>query len=371
MKHIIKVKDKNCLLIFVILIAFILICNTVSAPPPSPHNVNGRVFNSDGITGVKNGIPVRINDTNNSNTILTYVYAPPIPSLKGIYSATIGGSDNDLINVTSWNSTYYGYSTAYLLPTTTNIDIVLNITRPSETNVTITNPVNESVKNILTVFNVTASIVIIGGQSATGCYAEISLSNSNVMELYNDNSIHGLDNINLGSSKTTTWNVTGIKEGLLNISVNAYCGSDGINFDNVSTYTVYGIIINDTNSPNVIPIVPANNSWANKENLTFQFNATDESGIKSCGIYVDYILKSTENNFESGSLSEFNLTNLGQGNHSWFVSCYDNSSNQNFGNSSISYVNIDLAFPDVTSILPGNESISSNNSIIFEYNVYI
>ena len=355
-----------CLLVFAVF-CLSLISPIVNAPPPVPHNVRGRVFNSDGTTGVENGIPVRINDTNNSNTVLTHVYAPP--SLKGLYSATIYGSDNDLINVTSWNSTHYGWNTSYLAPTTTDVNIVMNITRPSETNVTITDPVNESVKNMLTVFNVTASIVIIGGQSATGCYAEISLSNSNVMELYNDNSIHGLDNIILGSSKTTTWNVTGIKEGLSNISVNAYCDSDGINFDNVSTYTVYDITINDTTSPNVIPMAPANNSWTNKENLTFQFNATDESGIKSCGIYVDDVLKKTDNNFESGLLSEFNLTNLGQGNHSWFVSCYDNSSNQNFGNSSISYINIDLAFPDVTSILPGNESISSNNSVIFEYNV--
>ena len=369
MKHIIKIKDKNCLLIFVSILAFILMCNTVSAPPPSPHNVKGRIFNSDGTTGVENGIPIRINDTNNSNTVLTYVYAPPIPSLRGIYSTTINGSDNDLINVTSWNGTYYGWNTSYLAPTTTEVNVVINITRPSETNVTITDPVNESVKNILTVFNVTARIAIIGGQSGTNCYAEISFSNDNVIELYNDNTVHSLGNIALGSYKTTTWNVTGVKEGLSNISVNAYCDSDGINFDNVSTYTVYDITINDTTSPNVIPMAPANNSWTNKENLTFQFNATDESGIKSCGIYVDDVLKKTDNNFESGLLSEFNLTNLGQGNHSWFVSCYDNSSNQNLGNSSIDYINIDLAFPDVTSILPGNESISSNNSIIFEYNV--
>ena len=370
MKYKIRIKNinKNCLLVFISIITFILISNIVSAPPPSPHNVKGRVFNSDGTTGVENGIPVRINDTNNSNTVLTYVYAPP--SLKGIYSATIYGSDNDLITVTAWNSTHYGYSTAYLLPTTTNIDIVLNITKPSETNVTITDPANNSVKEIITIFNVTAKIAIIGGQSGTNCYAKINLSNENSLSLYNDNYyIHSLGNIALGLYKTTTWNVTGIKEGLSNISVNAYCDSDGINFDNVSTYTVYDITINDTTLPNITLISPSNNSWTNDENLTFYFNATDESIIKSCGIYVDYILKSTDDIFESGSLSEFNLTDLGQGNHSWFVSCYDNSTNLNLGNSSISFINIDLTNPLVTSISPQNESTVSNNTIIFKYNV--
>jgi len=369
MKHIIKINNKNCFLMFISIITFVLIFNIVISSPPTPHNVRGRVFNSDGITGVENGIPVRINDTNNSNSVLTYVYAPPIPSLKGSYSAAINSSDNDLINVTAWNSTHYGWNTSYLASTTTDVNIIINIIRPSETNVTITDPANNTVKGISTVFNVTAKIAVVGGQSGTGCYAEISLSNENSLSLYNDNYIHSLENIALGSYKTTTWNVTGIKEGSSNITVNAYCDSDGINFNNLSTYTVYDIIINDTILPNITLINPSNNSWTNKENLTFQFNAADVSGIKSCGIYVNYVLKKTENNFESGSLSDFNLTDLGQGNHSWFVSCYDNSSNQNLGNSSISYINIDLTYPDVTSILPGNENVSSNNLVIFEYNV--
>jgi len=116
MKYRIRIKNmsKNCFLIFVSIITLALISGIVSAPP-APHNVKGRVFNSDGITGVENGIPVLIYDVNNSNSVKTEVYAPPIPSLKGAYSASINSSDNDLINVTSWNSTHYGHSSAYLL----------------------------------------------------------------------------------------------------------------------------------------------------------------------------------------------------------------------------------------------------------------
>jgi len=370
MKYRIRIKNmsKNCFLIFVSIITLALISGIVSAPP-APHNVKGRVFNSDGITGVENGIPVLIYDVNNSNSVKTEVYAPPIPSLKGAYSASINSSDNDLINVTSWNSTHYGHSSAYLLPTTTEVNVTLNITRPSETNVTITEPVNESVKEISAVFNVTATITAIGGQSATDCYAETSFSDSNVMQLYNGNSVQSLGDINLGSSKTATWNVTGIKEGSSNITVNAYCDSDGINFEGLDTHIVYNININDTTPPSIINLIPINNSWSKQENVTFYFNASDESGIESCGIYVDDVLKKTDNIFKSDELSHFNLTEIGQGNHSWYVPCYDNSSNQNMGNSSVSYLNIDLTKPSVTSISPFNHSIVSNNTVVFQYNV--
>jgi hypothetical protein len=362
-----KIKKQN--FVFLLSLVLILLLSELVTAPPQPHNVKGHIFNFDGVNGVENGIPVMIEDINNSNSVRTEVYAPPIPSLKGAYSASINSSDNDMVNVTSWNSTHYGYSSAYLLPTTTEINVLLNITRPSETNVTITDPVNESVKEISNVFNVNASITIMGGQSGTNCYAEVSFSNSSLIELYNDDLVHSLGNINLGSTETTAWNVTGIKEGSSDISVSAYCDSDGVNFGDADVYTIYKITINDTTPPNVTNINPVNNSWINKENLTFYFNVSDISGIKSCGIYVDDALEKTDNNFQSDALSHFNLTELGEGNHSWYISCYDNSSNQNLGNSSISYINIDLTKPNVTSISPINYDNRSNNTARFEYNV--
>ena len=40
--------------------------------PPEPHNVQGRVFNSDGVTGVDNGVPVLLNNTDNECTTHTF-----------------------------------------------------------------------------------------------------------------------------------------------------------------------------------------------------------------------------------------------------------------------------------------------------------
>ena len=86
------------------------------------------------------------------------------------------GNDNDFILVTAWNATLFGRSNATLLSSSTTIDVVLNRTRGSEPNVTITEPVNNSVKNTSKKFNVTANIKILGND-ATGCSAVISFSN--------------------------------------------------------------------------------------------------------------------------------------------------------------------------------------------------
>jgi len=151
--------------------------------PPQPHTIRGRVFNSDGATGVENGIPVTINNTVSGDFVLTYTYAPPIPSLKGSYSANVNGSDSDTIIVTAWNSTAYGKNTTILAATTTYANVVLNTTRPSETNVTIITPANDSVKNTSYPFNVTANISIIGDRDGFSCNATISFSDNSVLNI--------------------------------------------------------------------------------------------------------------------------------------------------------------------------------------------
>src|SRR3989338_8520181 len=78
----------------------------IATAPPEPHNIEGYVFHSDGTTGVDNGIPVKINDSISGDVVLTYTDAPDVPFLKGFYGTTINGSDEDVIIVTAWNSTY-------------------------------------------------------------------------------------------------------------------------------------------------------------------------------------------------------------------------------------------------------------------------
>src|SRR3989338_4084429 len=117
---------------FAVAVFLALLLIPFALAPPSPHNVQGRVFTDTGSTGVPNGIPVRLNNTNATNIMVyTQVSAPPAPQFRGSYSATINGSDLDTIEAWAWNSTHYGYNRTNLSSTTTQLNIVLSVLRPS------------------------------------------------------------------------------------------------------------------------------------------------------------------------------------------------------------------------------------------------
>src|SRR3989338_5336097 len=134
-------------LFLAVLFSLLLLPYLVKAPPPEPHNVEGYVFNNNSGNGAGN-LPVRINNTVNGDAVLTYTQAEPsFAPFLGKYSATIGGNDGDIINITSWNATHYGWNATILADTTTFANITLNKTRSSEANVTILEPLNNTLKN--------------------------------------------------------------------------------------------------------------------------------------------------------------------------------------------------------------------------------
>lgn len=337
--------------------------------PPSPHNVDGRVL-TNSTNGVQNGIPVKIEDLVTSDFVSTVTDAPDIPELLGIYSATINNaSDDDFILIKSWNSTHYGFNSSFLEATTTTVNVVLKYKRPSETNVTITLPLNNSVRNTTDVFNVTANVTILGSD-ATNCNATISFSNDVINITFDQNFTNQLGDINLGSSKTTKWNVSGVKDGTSNITVKAQCSSDGKNFDGVNINTI-STTINDTTIPIIDLVSPANNSFFNlqESNITFRYNISENTGIKNCSLYFNNIINQTNMNLEVNTLLNFTINNTPLGTSSWFISCFDNSTNLNQGNSSVRILNIDGIKPNITLLLPLNNSVMRNNSISFQYNI--
>ncbi len=344
-----------------------LVTTTFGDSLPVPHNIRGRVFNADGVTGVNNGIPVTINETNSTDYKYTQVYSPPFE--PGWYAATINGTDNDTIIVTAWNKTHYGRNTTTLISGTTYANIVLNTTRPSETNVTVILPYNDSIRNVSTYFNVTAIIAAIGGQNAAGCSAEIIFHGGILILAPDEAAIHYLTNINLGSSKTTTWNITGTAEGSVNITVNASCDSDSLNFEGLNRYTIKNITLEDRNNPVIELKNPINNSWINRANVTLVYNVSDPSNITNCSLYWNNRLNQTNPKLQKDILQNFTVNNTSEGNYSWFVSCYDNSSYLNTANSSVWSIKIDYTLPNATLISPADNTHTSNNTIIFTYNV--
>ena len=68
-------------------------------------------------------------------------------------------------------------------------------------------------------------------------------------------------------------------------------------------------------------------------------------------------------------LLTFETNGTAEGQHEWFVSCFDNSSNFNQGNSSTYTFFIDVTPPNVTLLAPENNTKTPNNTLLFEYNV--
>ena len=276
----------------------------IAISPPGPHNVVGRVTTLSG-NGVQNGIPVFINDTTFGSFVQTYTNAPPIPQLLGSYSATITGEDNDAIIVIAWNATHYGQNASVLAPTTTSVNVVINTSRPSEPNVTILFPANNSVVNKTVHFNLTANISMFGNDGIN-CNATISFSNLLVINVtVGENLTHFLGNITLSNHSTTTWTVAGKANATANITVAANCESDGRKFENTSNrYMLHNVtiqnlrpIVNNVGSIPLIELVPGNNLSITCNATITDYNTEHDIRIVNASLYQEIIGSTSADDF--------------------------------------------------------------------------
>ena len=223
-------------------------------PTPEPHGIEGYVFMANGITQVPTGVNVSINVSTTNDYVSTQTYGPPIAT--GFYSATVNGSSGDDIIVMAWNATTYGVKFATLLDISqspaTYVNITLNQTRHSETNITVVQPNDFEVQLVNVSLYVIANITIIGGQNGFNCNATISFSNTTLLKLGSGETYtHNLNTIILHNTTTTSWNVTGVMEGIANITVSALCGSDDLNFDHLSSDTVVNVTFKVNRPPTI------------------------------------------------------------------------------------------------------------------------
>jgi len=297
-----------------------------SGTVPEPHPVYGYVFYADK-TGADNGIPVKIINNNRSNFILTEVYAPPIPSYKGTYSADIYGIDGDSITVRAWNDTHYGQTNAVLESTSTQVNVTLSNLRGSEPNVTILYPENDTSFNTNDVFNVTAKVQILAND-AINCKATLQLNE--IAQLFPDeNYTLNLGDINQNDFAIVSWNLTATSHGTTNITVNVSCDTDTIVLD-LDSATAYNISTLDLIAPSVFNVYPSNNSEMTNP-LSLIFNVSDHTGIENCSLYLNSQLNQTLYNLDNGQ-HRFNFT-FSPDNYEWYITCFDSSPYNNVNSS--------------------------------------
>ncbi|MBN2423167.1 hypothetical protein JXB41_08140 [Candidatus Woesearchaeota archaeon] len=316
--------------ILIATVLFILNILLINAPPPVPHPVTGIVYYIDEITQVPSGIPVRITDLNNSNIVNTQTWGP-IPPLSGIYSSNIPGNTGDTIRIRAWDSTHYGETITLLLSTTTYADVILNMSRDSETMVEIIYPVNHSVFETGDKVNVTANITILGN-NGIDCNATLDLSLPNIF-LTQEQMTLDIGDINLGESMIVIWNLTANTTGTVTITVYANCSSDGLNLEHKSSDTVVNISATDSNPPNITIISPENNSRVNNP-AWFFYIVNDGSGIENCSLIINDVIHDTAYSPEKNATLNFSFI-LTEKHNWWSINCTDDSPSKRQGTSGI------------------------------------
>lgn len=360
--------------IIILLVFGLLLAVFVFADPLFPYNIKGRVFNSDG-SGVENGIPVKINDTTNNSIFLTYVSAPSVPQLKGSYSTKIMGSENDNITVIAWDTTNYGINYSILNKNTVEVNMILNSTRPGETNVTLLYLANNSFVNISNITQISARIAAIGGQDSADCYVILNISNTAILNISSEESYnHTIAYIGLGNYVITNWSVVPSRDGRINLSVESHCSSDGDNFDGLNRFSVYNINLSDANAPIINLIYPQTNLTVQYRNnpIIFNYNVTDFSNIANCSLIINGTINVTNTTISKNITQNFSKS-LEPGYYNWSIRCIDNSSLKNTGLSNTYYINVTPNYaPNITRIVIQNPTdLNPGGTFLVNCNVTI
>ncbi len=312
--------------------------------PPTPHGLSGYILYPSG-TQVPLGTRFFVNNTNITSFISSQT-SVPAPGYSGYYSVSINGTDNNTINLRAWNRTVYGNIIVRLAGDMKNVNVTLNITRPSEPNISFTAPGSNSLFNS-TDFNITANFTVIGGSSGVSCGVSISFTNQSIIVV--DSYQKNLGARALGSVTVVNWVARGNNTGSTNISINASCGSDGLIFDNENWDLIYNISINDSEPPVVSLVSPLNNTLRiYSSNITFYFNVSDISTIQSCSLIINEKENQTISNPEKNR--QLNFTQyLANSQYNWSVNCTDQRNM--IGSSSKFNLTVYFSPPNITNII--------------------
>ena len=154
-------------------------------------------------------------------------------------------------------------------------------------------------------------------------------------------------------------NINNIDDGLhyWNVSCDDYANNTG----NSSTRN---FTINE--SPTVSLGTPI--QWdVTNENVTFTYTPNDNDGFTNCTIYLDGNPNATNSTIYNGVLNNFTIINIPEGNHTWYVGCYDNGTYLNYNTSAIRNFTVDATPPTLVLNYPGIDELVANAQVDFNF----
>ncbi|HDK42557.1 MAG TPA: hypothetical protein ENG87_04205, partial [Candidatus Pacearchaeota archaeon] len=180
-----------------------------------------------------------------------------------------------------------------------------------------------------------------------------------------------LDSVSSGSN---SFNISGIADGTYNWNVLCY-DVNSLSDWNGANWT-FTINTADITLPTITLNTPINNFNSTSINISFNFTATDSSGLKNATLYSNFsgIWLANETNqtaLISGQFVLINVSNIPEGSFIWNVYVCDNAATPNCGFASANYsLTVDRTVPTLSLVAPSNNTgETSSNTITFTYNV--
>ncbi|MFH1506365.1 MAG: Ig-like domain-containing protein, partial [archaeon] len=170
--------------------------------------------------------------------------------------------------------------------------------------------------------------------------------------------------VNATANVPTIVNISGFLTG--NYTWNVTC-NDSSELQNKSETWIFEVI----SDPTVELNSPPNGSTDSDGDVTFKYIPRDVEGLSYCDIYIDGEYNDTETvaggGVHNNQLSNFTITGISEGNHSWYVNCTDTDTNYGLSDTWIFYV--DLTNPWITLHYPSGDIINTS-SVTFNWTAY-
>jgi hypothetical protein len=137
---------------------------------------------------------------------------------------------------------------------------------------------------------------------------------------------------------------------------------------NNTASTIGSFTINDSIKPRINIISPESGVYSGVSQNYFQYIVSEESGIENCSLIVGNQIVSTDYSVERDVLQSLDFI-FSDSIHYWNITCYDNSTNNNFNTSITRNLTVDTQSPSVILEYPGDyASVSGRSSRIISLN---
>ncbi|MFC1732275.1 S8 family serine peptidase [candidate division KSB1 bacterium] len=103
---------------------------------------------------------------------------------------------------------------------------------------------------------------------------------------------------------------------------------------------------------------PRNNSIDTDGNIIFYYNVSDDVGIENCSLVFKSEINQTNYTVSLDLTQNFTITGLTRGDYNWSVRCYDNSTNNNMGQSGTNNIEVSICGDNTAT---GNEQCDNND----------